>query len=51
MQDELIEIAERMAQELRDIISDAETAGSVDPFPATQALLEEWESIYKQVNT
>lgn len=36
-----------MAQELQEIIGEAEAAGCTDPFPATQALLDEWESYYK----
>ncbi|WP_396586429.1 hypothetical protein [Bermanella sp. R86510] len=50
MPEQLFEIAEQMAQELRDIIADAEEAGCSNPMPATQALLKDWESAYGQSN-
>lgn len=48
MSEQLLEIAEQMAQELRDIIADAEEAGCNNPMPATQALLKDWESAYSE---
>ena len=45
-EDEFIDIASRMAQELQDVIADAETAGCVNPFPGVKELIDEWESIY-----
>lgn len=49
IQDEILEIATRMAQELQDIIDDAEDAGCDNPLPGTKALLDEWEAAYREV--
>jgi len=39
-----------MAQELQEIIGEAEAAGCKNPFPATQGLLKEWEVFYQVMN-
>lgn len=39
-----------MAQELQEIIGEAETAGCENPFPAIQGLLKEWEVFYQVMN-
>ena len=39
-----------MAQELQEIIGDATESGCINPLPATQALLDEWEAFYKEQN-
>lgn len=44
---QIIEMATRMAQELQDFIADAEQAGS--SLPGTQALVDEWEELYKEI--
>lgn len=44
---EAIRIAINMAQELQDIVDEAEAAGCTNPFPSTQALLNEWNAFYK----
>jgi hypothetical protein len=49
-QEELIEIAARMAQELCDVMCDAVAAGCKDPMPETQALVDEWEAIYRRTD-
>ena len=48
--DELIDIAVKMAQELREIIDEAKEAGCVDPFPGIELLLDDWEAIYKRTD-
>ena len=47
--EELVETATLMAQELEDIITEAEEAGCDNPFPEIRALLNDWESIFKRV--
>jgi hypothetical protein len=49
--DDLIQIATKMAQELQDIISDAENAGCKNPFPGTQLLVDEWEGIFMRTDS
>lgn len=44
---ELMDIAERMAQELRDYADAAVDSGSMEP--GTEALLEEFDSLWRQV--
>ena len=44
----LIATATNMAQELQDIIADAEQAGS--ELPGTQTVLNEWEAAFKRYN-
>lgn len=39
-----------MAQELQEIIGDAEQAGCENPFPAIQGLLKEWEVFFQVMN-
>ena len=39
-----------MAQELQEIIGDAERAGCENPFPAIQGLLKEWEVFFQVMN-
>ena len=46
MDDELIEIAIKMAQELQDFVGDAQESGS--DLPGTKALIEEWETAYQK---
>lgn len=46
MNDELLEIATRMAQELQDFIGDAEACGS--SLPGTKSLVDEWETAYQK---
>lgn len=48
-QDEIIDIASRMGQELQDMIDEAEAAGCKNPLPGTKALLDEWEATYKKI--
>ncbi|MEJ1358310.1 MAG: hypothetical protein RPU42_14485 [Candidatus Sedimenticola sp. (ex Thyasira tokunagai)] len=45
--DAVLQQAITMAQELQEICGDAEEAGS--PLGATQALVDEWEELYKQI--
>lgn len=45
---ELLDIATRMAQELQDMIDEAERAGCKNPLAGTQALLDEWETAFKE---
>ena len=47
---ELIEIACRMAQELQEFIGDAQESGCENALPGTQALVDEWESIYRRTD-
>lgn len=47
-QEELIDIATKLAQTIQDVIDEAEEAGCDDPFPDFRLLLEEWEAIYKR---
>ena len=46
VQDELVYIACKMSQELRDFCDAAEESGS--PLPCTEDLLKEWDENYKQ---
>jgi hypothetical protein len=39
-----------MAQELQEIIGEAEDAGCENPFPDIQGLLKEWEVFYQVMN-
>ena len=50
-EDEFIDIGNRMAQELQDVIADAETAGCSNPFPGMKELINEWEEIYSRTLT
>ncbi|MEJ1381366.1 MAG: hypothetical protein RPT95_10430 [Candidatus Sedimenticola sp. (ex Thyasira tokunagai)] len=45
--DAVLQQAIAMAQELQEICDDAEEDGS--PLGATQALVDEWEELYKQI--
>ena len=47
-QEEIIEIAAKMAQELQDIIGDAEKAGCQNPLPGVKALIDEWEDVFSR---
>ena len=47
-EDEFIDIASRMAQELQEFIDDAEQAGCKNPLPNTKELINEWENIYQR---
>jgi small-conductance mechanosensitive channel len=42
--------ATSMAQELQEIIGDAETAGCENPIPTSQALVDLWEALYQEQN-
>lgn len=42
--------ATAMAQELQDMIGDAEDAGCKNPLPASQALIDLWEALYQEQN-
>ena len=42
--------ATAMAQELQDIIGDAEDAGCKNPLPESQALIDSWEALYQEQN-
>lgn len=44
---EIVDIASRMAQELQDYADAAVAAGSA--IAATQALVDEWESLYQRL--
>lgn len=46
--DDLIEIAERFSQELREFCDQAKEAGS--SLPGTEVLLEEWDQAYWAFN-
>lgn len=37
-----------MAQEIQEIIGDAEDAGCKNPLPASQALIDLWEALYQE---
>jgi hypothetical protein len=39
-----------MAQELQEIIGEAEAAGCENPMPSVQGLLKEWEVFYQVMN-
>jgi len=47
-QDDLVEIAERMSQELQDFVDAANEAGS--PLEGTKALLDEWNEAFARFN-
>ncbi|PHS20210.1 MAG: hypothetical protein COA86_02660 [Kangiella sp.] len=47
--DDLIEIACRFSQELRDFCDNATEAGS--PLPCTEELLKEWDEAYWKFNS
>jgi hypothetical protein len=42
--------ATAMAQELQEIIGDAEDAGCENPLPVSQALIDLWEALYQEQN-
>lgn len=46
IEDELVDIGCRMAQELQDVLSEAEMAGCEDPFPHMKELINDWEAVY-----
>jgi len=48
-QDDLVEIAERMSQELQEFIDAADEAGS--PLEGTKALLDEWNEAFARFNS
>ncbi|MEY8203967.1 MAG: hypothetical protein RPR40_02735 [Bermanella sp.] len=45
-QGEIIEVASRMAQELCDLIGEAQESGS--DLPGVQALVDDWEAVFKR---
>lgn len=45
---DFIDIGSRMAQELRDFVDEAEQAGNENALPGVKALINEWETIYRQ---
>lgn len=42
--------ATAMAQEIQEIIGDAEDADCKNPLPASQALIDLWEALYQEQN-
>tara|TARA_B110000196_G_C21141544_1_gene664062 strand:- start:41 stop:238 length:198 start_codon:yes stop_codon:yes gene_type:complete len=45
---DVIKLSIAMAQELQEMIDEAEKAGCKNPMPATKALLDEWEAYYQE---
>ncbi len=48
-QEEIIEAASKMAQELLDLIADAQQCGS--DLPGSQIVVDEWEAVFKRTQS
>lgn len=47
--DEIEQVAIKLADELQDVINDAVEAGSENPFPHIQNILDEWQEVYSRL--